>query len=67
MSTQQLMEIVNKRGLRIELKDGGPVIVCGDGRREVTDALLAVLKFHREKIIDMLKENDMVNGNGTML
>ena len=55
MSTKQLMEIVKQRGLRIELKDGRPVLMKPDGNGGVTDQLLKVLKFHRERIIEILK------------
>lgn len=57
MSTKELLSIVKERGLSLVLKDGRPVIV---GRREagqVTDALLACLKRHREKIIEELSKN----------
>jgi len=54
MSTRQVLDIVKARGLRIDLVDGRPVIRCTD-RTAVTDALLSVLKIHREKIIEALK------------
>jgi hypothetical protein len=54
MTTQKLLEIVRNRGLDIVLKDGRPVIVPGKHRHQVTDKLLAVLRFHRERIIALL-------------
>jgi hypothetical protein len=54
MSTQQLLAIVKERGLRIEIKDGQPILKRPDGNQNVTDGLLKVLKFHRERIIQEL-------------
>jgi hypothetical protein len=56
MTTAQLMAIVAERGLSIALKDGRPVLQQCAGKPEVTAELLAVLKFHREKIIEILKK-----------
>lgn len=62
MNTSELLQIVKDRGMRIELKDGVPHIT---GRREpgqVTDALLACLKRHREKIIKELSRTEAEHG-----
>lgn len=56
MSTEKVMEIVRKRGLRIELKDGQPVLKRPAGNKNVTDSLLAVLKLHRERIVRLLEK-----------
>jgi hypothetical protein len=55
MSTKELLEIVVSRGLKIRLVDGRPVLVRAHGSPAVTDNLLSVLRFHRERIIDHLK------------
>ncbi len=55
MNTRQLMAIVQARGLKIEMHDGRPVIVPNGHRAEVTDALLAVLKVHKDRIIAILQ------------
>ena len=55
MSTSELLDIVRKRGLRIVLENGRPVLKRAN-REQVTDNLLAVLKVHRERIIKMLEE-----------
>ena len=57
MSTSELLDIVRKRGLRIVLENGKPVLKRAN-REQVTDNLLAVLKVHRERIIKMLEERD---------
>ena len=54
MTTTKLMLIVAKRGLSIILNNGRPELVRPAGNKGVTDALLAVLKRHRERIIEML-------------
>jgi hypothetical protein len=56
MSTREVLEVVKGRGLRIELRDGAPVLIRPTGSPEVTDRLLNVLKFHRDPIIKLLKE-----------
>ncbi len=56
MTTEKLLAITRERGLDIALKDGRPVIVRGKGKDGVTDALLAVLKVHRERIIALLQK-----------
>lgn len=53
MTTNELLEIAKKRGLKIIVKEGRPMIV-NPPSGAVTDRLLAVLKIHREKIIAML-------------
>jgi hypothetical protein len=56
VSTQEVMSVVKGRGLSVTLVDGRPVLRCPESSRaEITDALLAVLKRHREKIINLLK------------
>ena len=57
MSTSELLDIVRKRGLRIVLENGRPVLKRAN-REQVTDNLLAVLKVHRERIIKMLEEQE---------
>lgn len=54
MSTDQLIEIVQRRGLILKLVDGQPVITRPGGKGELTDNLLKVLKHHRERIIERL-------------
>ncbi len=58
MTTRQLMDIVKARGLKLELHEGRPVIVPNGHRGEVTDALLAVLKVHKERIIAVLQSKE---------
>lgn len=53
MTTDEVLKIVKERGLTVELRDGRPHLI-GSGP-EVTDRLLAVLKLHREWIIERLK------------
>jgi len=57
MKTQELLAIVEKRGLKVTLKDGRPFLVPGSNGKEVTDKLLAVLKIHRDQIIRTLSGN----------
>lgn len=54
MTTKEVLEIVESRGLKIVLKDGHPVLVKPNGGI-VTDKLLAVLKVHRDRIIQEIK------------
>lgn len=54
MTTQQVLEIVKKRGLKIVITDGRPVLKRPAGNDAVTDKLLAVLKRHRERIVSLL-------------
>lgn len=54
MTTKELLAICKRRGLSITVKDGQPVIVAPTDRSAVTDKLLAVLKRHRERIIETL-------------
>src|SRR4051794_24237528 len=49
MTTAEVLSIVKARGLRVEIKEGRPIL-CGK-KEELTPALLAVLKRHREKIL----------------
>lgn len=55
MSTREVLAIVEALGLRIVLQDGRPVLKRPDGNDGVTDNLLAVLKRHRERIIEHLR------------
>lgn len=56
MTTQQVLNIVKDRGLTISLgPDGRPMIQKNGRNGTLTDALLLVLKRHRERIIDILK------------
>lgn len=52
MTTERFMEIVLDRGLYFRLKDG-ELEICGEPEG-MTPKLLAVLKWHRERIIDLL-------------
>jgi hypothetical protein len=55
VSTHELMNIVQARGLSIVLDNGRPVIKrARDNHGAITDKLLAVLKRHRERIIAIL-------------
>lgn len=54
MTTEDVLKIVEKRGLKIALRNGQPVLEKAAGSASVTDELLAVLKFHRQRIIDKL-------------
>lgn len=56
MTTQQVLDIVRDRGLRVFLGDDGRPRLARNGQDgAVTDALLAVLRRHRERIIEALK------------
>ena len=55
MSTKELLEIVKARGLKVVLVDGQSRLERLKGSTAVTDNLLSVLRFHRERIIDMLE------------
>lgn len=57
MNTKQLLKIVEDRGLQIVLKEGRPVITKPLGSTALTDKLLAVLKVHRERIIEFLSHS----------
>lgn len=52
MSTEKLLEIVQERGLRVELRNGQTVLV--GNKTEATPALLRVLKIHKPKIVEKL-------------
>ena len=54
MTTKELLAIVKDRGLSLKLSEGRPVIVQKNGG--LTDALLKVLKRHRDRIIAMLEQ-----------
>ncbi len=58
MTTDQLLAIVKERGLKIELRGDRPVLVAPENSPEVSDKLLAVLKVHREWIIERLKREN---------
>lgn len=64
MTTRQLLTIVQERGLRVVVKNGLPVIVTNGKREQVTDKLLAVLKRHRERIIELLSPTVGQTGAG---
>ena len=56
MSTEKVLAIVKDRGLKVFLgEDGRPMLARNGNGEAVTDALLAVLKRHRERIIEVLK------------
>jgi hypothetical protein len=56
MSTRELLRIVDARGLRIELRNGAPVLRVNEGQKQMaTKELLKVLKIHRPRIIEILK------------
>jgi hypothetical protein len=54
MTTKELLAIVKDRGLSVGIKDGRPVLQGAANNPKVTDALLSVLKIHRERIIEIL-------------
>ena len=54
MTTTALLKIVKDRGLKIALKEGQPCLVGAAGDPQLTDELLAVLRIHREWIIEQL-------------
>jgi hypothetical protein len=54
VTTDELLRIVEQRGLKLALKEGSPVTCEGEDNPAVTDALLAVLKIYRERIISVL-------------
>lgn len=54
MSTKELLEIVKRRGLRIVVEDGRPILKRPQGNQGVTDRLLAVLKRHKDRIVELL-------------
>jgi hypothetical protein len=54
MTTDELLQLVEARGLKVVLKDGQPVLVRTRGNEGVTDSLLKVLKRHRAWIIAKL-------------
>lgn len=57
MTTEELLAIVERRGLKIELREGRPVIVRNPADpRAVTDRLLSVLTIHRQRIIELLSK-----------
>lgn len=63
MNTIQLLKIVKDRGLTITIKEGRPVLhYAGECKSGATDALLNVLKLHRERIIEILTKE--TNGQG---
>jgi hypothetical protein len=51
MTTRELLIIVERRGMRVVVEDGRPILLRQGSKDGVTDRLLAVLKRHREKII----------------
>lgn len=59
MSTRELLKLVRDRGLSIILKDGRLNLQRPSGNDGVTDALLSVLKLHRDWIIELLKEEGL--------
>jgi len=58
MTTQELLRIAADRGLNIILSEGRPVIAPGCEKAAVTGELLAVLKIHRERIIEILRQKE---------
>ena len=56
MTTKEVLEILKARGIRVVLEDGRPVLKSPPAG-SVTPELLAVLKFHRQWIIEMLKRS----------
>lgn len=52
MTTTQLLEIVKERGLTIYIRDGIPILKGPPAK--ATEKLLAVLRFHRERILETL-------------
>ena len=58
MTTKELLLIVERRGLRVVVENGRPILKRPNGNAGVTDALLAVLKRHREKIIELKSKEE---------
>lgn len=58
MTTEEVMAIVKDRGMSIRLRDGQLFIVKEQGSDGLTPSLVAVLKFHRDKILEMLKHEE---------
>lgn len=56
MTTKELLEIVERRGLKVLLRDGEPFLHRPKGNKGVTDRLLSVLKRHREPIVSLLSK-----------
>jgi hypothetical protein len=54
MTTEELLEEVQARGLKVVLADDGPRL-RGD-RSRLSPTLMAVLKWHRPAIVERLKE-----------
>ena len=54
MSTEQVLDIVKRRGMEVALEDGRPVLKRNGSKDGVTAALLAVLTRHRDRIIQLL-------------
>lgn len=54
MTTDELLKIVEARGLKVKLQNGQPVLVREHGDQSATPKLLAVLKRHRDRIIAKL-------------
>ncbi len=57
MSTRELLKLVEERGLKVAVRDGRPVLVRAAGSEAVTDKLLAVLKRHRQAIVELLAKD----------
>lgn len=56
MSTRQVLEFCKERGLTVALKDGVPVLKEASNNPKATEKLRAVLKIHRERIIEILSK-----------
>lgn len=56
MTTEEVLRELERRGFKVELKDGKPALV-GD-RQKATTALLAVLRWHREAIAERLRPSE---------
>jgi hypothetical protein len=54
VTTTELLKIVEGRGLSIRIENGRPLLRRTGSPGAVTDKLLAVLKLHRDRIIELL-------------
>jgi hypothetical protein len=62
MTTNELLDIVKSRGLKIVLIDGRPVLEGARGNPAVTDNLLSVLRIHRDRIKEGLERESASKG-----
>jgi hypothetical protein len=62
MTTDQVLAICKKRGLTFGLSQEGdrPVLKGASNNPEVTDALMRVLRWHRDNILERLKKGKVL-------